>query len=226
MLNREVWRMPKTKMKKFILSLLIVFAFSEYMLAQKGMNSVGVYIPVFVGKLNTGTGIGIKYQYNFSDYIRGEIHAGYTPIYSKYEKTWQETWSSYSIDNGYSLLSLNHYAYCYADFHALINAHIFLISPRYVRPYIILGLGCQNYHYGESHYNPDNSESTGYKSDFTKLNFISNLGVGLDVRLNYRWTFQAAALLTYKSLINKMESTFNKRHDFGVMAMVGINYNF
>ena len=208
--------MPKTKMKKFILSLLIVFAFSEYMLAQKGMNSVGVYIPVFVGELNTGTGIGIKYQYNLSDYIRGEIHAGYTPIYSKYEKTWQDTWSSTTYND----------AYCYADFYALINAHIFLISPRSVRPYIILGLGCQNYQYGESSYYRENSESTGYKRDFTKLNFISNLGVGLDVRINYRWTFQAAALLTYKSLINKMEELFKKRNDFGAMAMVGINYNF
>jgi len=213
MLNREVWRMPKTKMKKFILSLLILFAFSEYMLAQKGMNSVGVYIPVFVGKLNTGTGIGIKYQYNFSDYIRGEIHAGYTPIYSKDVKTWQDTWS------------LNT-SYCYADFHALINAHVFLISPRSVRPYIILGLGCQNYHYGQDYDDTVYSGYSGYKADFTKLNFISNLGIGLDVRINYRWTFQVAALLTYKSLINKMESTFNKRHDFGAMAMVGINYNF
>ena len=69
-------------MKKLVLTLLLVAACGASAFAQKGMNGIGVNVPVSVGQGTTAFGIGVKYHYNISNYFRLEPSCEFLPIHS------------------------------------------------------------------------------------------------------------------------------------------------
>ena len=95
------------KTKKVILTLLMAMAFSLNGVAQKGMNGIGINIPVGTGDGFTWVGIGVKYQYNISDYFRIEPSFEYSPVYSKKDYL--------GVVDDYNYIKMN----------AFLNGHIF-----------------------------------------------------------------------------------------------------
>ena len=97
--------------------------------AQKGMNSVGVEIPVTVGLKNVWAGVGIKYQYNISDFIRVEPSFSYFPMHSSnsYEGiNWHYGLTRYTPELDWKIMG---------------NLHFFVQRPKPVRPFLIIGGG-------------------------------------------------------------------------------------
>jgi len=203
-------------MKKVIVLILLAIGFSESMVAQKGMQSIGVNIPMHYRKNNFSTGIGINYQYNFSNYFRGEFVGSYSPIHAS---------TAYVKEMGAdpSKWYLNCRS-CFVDFQAFINAHFFLFTPRIVRPYIIFGGGIQSYYSDQYETHPNHSELDNDET-FQKGVPALNLGLGIDARLSYKWTLQASVLVLKPFTKGAFSDTVN-RFEFGAMARVGINYNF
>lgn len=160
-------------MKKFLLLLVSVTALSVEGFAQKGMNSVGVEIPVGVGKHKIWTGIGVKYQYNISDYIQVEPSFSYFPIYSSgsIKEFWAEGESR-------------------TEWQALANFNFFVQSPRTVRPFFIVGGGV-------SYWKNYTTYQSGNRDGNTISSFTFSAGLGLDIRIAYHWSMQlkAAALI-------------------------------
>lgn len=203
-------------MKKVIILLLFAIGFGDIMFAQKGMQSIGVNIPMHYRKNNFSTGIGINYQYNFSNYFRGEFVGSYSPIHAS---------TTYVKEMGAdpSKWYLNCRS-CFVDFQAFINAHFFLFAPRVVRPYIIFGGGFQSYYLDQYETHPTYSELDKDKN-FSEGVQAMNLGLGIDARLSYKWTLQASVLVLKPFTKGWFSDTVN-RFEFGAMARVGINYNF
>ena len=101
--------------------MLMATAFYQNGVAQKGMNGIGINIPVGVGNGFTWLGVGVKYQYNISDYFRIEPSFEFNPIYSKKDYLGK-------VDD-----------YDYIKMNAFLNGHIFLMAPRPIRPYVLFG---------------------------------------------------------------------------------------
>ena len=64
-------------MKKNVFILLVAVLCSLNVMAQKGMNGVGINIPFAMGQGTTSFGVGVKYHYNISNYFRIEPSAAY-----------------------------------------------------------------------------------------------------------------------------------------------------
>lgn len=144
--------------------LFCVMAFSMEVYAQKGMNSVGVDIPVGYGKKNVWAGLGIKYQYNITNFIRVEPTFSFFPIHST--NYFQVEGHDYQLR---------------VEWQAFANCHFFVQSPKTARPFFILGAGM-------THWKPESDSYDVYDS------FAFNGGLGLDVRLAYNWSMQFKAL--------------------------------
>jgi hypothetical protein len=200
-------------MKKGIILLLFTIGFADIMFAQEGMQSIGVNIPMYYRKNNFSTGIGVNYQYNFSNYFRGEFVGSYSPIYAS-------TYYINELNNGDDLICRS----CFVVFQAFINAHFFLLTPRVIRPYIIFGGGIQGYYSDRCEADHD-SDRIFVDKYFTDRVPALNLGLGIDARLSYKWTLQASVLVL-KPFTKGLISDAVNRFEFGAMARVGINYNF
>ena len=156
-------------MKKLFLLLLVMAAvFGGKVSAQKGMNGIGISVPVghFSERAVSGhiaimggwyAGIGIKYFYNLTNYFRIEPSVEYS-------------WSAPS----YSLNST-------------LNLNWFLNAPKPLRPYLIAGAGflTERYEYeyplGERHH---------------KSGWGMNYGLGVDYRLSHTLSMQLEATAT------------------------------
>ena len=210
-------------MKKVFTLLLMVVCFCGSAIAQKGMSSLGVDIPVNYRKNNVSTGFGINYQYNLSDYLRGEFVGIFSPIHFSSSSSKDYSEGTKMVKNAY------------VNWKAFLNAHIFFNSPKPTRPYLIIGGGIQGYRYTMA--NIPYSHAYDYEEgQYTRRAFAVNLGLGLDVRLNYRWTMQIAAIaLTAFNNANfedtqyyggSLDTNFNDDFTMEATARVGVKYNF
>ncbi len=127
----------KVNMRRLVLLLLLALGFGVEVGAQKGMSSIGVDIPVGIGKHNVWTGVGIKYQYNISDFIRIEPSFQYFPIHSS---------NRMEIENRDMV--------AYTNFQAFLNGLFFVQSPKSVRPFFMIGAGFMQLH-SKDHVNDD-----------------------------------------------------------------------
>ena len=97
--------------------IVVVLACSVQSYAQKGMQGVGVNFATNVVDA-FAPGVGVKYQYNISNYVRLE------PSFSLYGLE----------DDGFSMAGM-------------LNVHLFFSSPRSLRPYFFAGAGYVNFRY-------------------------------------------------------------------------------
>lgn len=167
-------------MKKLFLLLVMTVAICGSAEAQKGMSGVGLNAAANYAD-GLSMGVGGKYQYNASDFIRLE------PSFSYYFV------GSGPHDDSFSLA-------------ALMNTHVFILSPRVLRPYVFAGIGYvvykENYSYGD----PEKDGSFGI-----------NGGLGLDWRISHKLSLQIEAGPLYGIQDDDM---------FGARASIGFCYNF
>ena len=211
-------------MKKGIILLLFTIGFADIMFAQEGMQSIGVNIPMCYRKNNFSTGIGVNYQYNFSNYFRGELVATYMPIHIS--KSITTDFDYYDDPNAKKTIKS-----AYVLGQALLNAHLFFSDPRYIRPYLIVGGGIQVYNKHQQIIFSDKMKRDleGDRKAYRGRGVV-NIGIGLDCRLSYRWTMQlsASALTAFKSADFDSADAYESGHKFTMegTARIGINYNF
>lgn len=202
-------------MKKVFLTLLFATAFCMSGFAQKGMNGFGLNVPVGFYDGYSFFGVGVKYQYNISDYFRIEPSFEYFPLYSKKKVE--------GVD-GYDHINLK----------AFLNGHIFLKSPSPARPYILVGAGFSMWSYNRiySYYINDQTGnvvaySNGGRSETSEC-FAYNVGVGYDIRLSHGLAMQIEAT-GYSSVgDNAMSGIKNYDHSnkFLFMGRIGFTYTF
>lgn len=204
------------KTKKMFLTLLLAATCSLNVLAQKGMQGLGINIPVGVYDGLTYLGIGAKYQYNLSDYLRIEPSVEYIPIYSK--KT---------VGNAKD--------FDHPVFKAFMNGHVFILSPRPARPYFLAGAGFSIWEYAKVSQNQSYSMTgqvvnTTYTSRTeTSESFTYNIGFGYDFRLSHSIALQIEAM-AFSSVGDNAIDGFNKDYDhsgkFSFLGRVGLVYTF
>lgn len=155
-------------MKKIVLiSLLLMVSLVGF--AQKGRHALGVD---FTGKNYEEAQsvlLGVKYQYNISDYIRIE------PFLQ----------GKISGDGG---------GY---EFITAVNAHAFFLSPRRFRPYAYLGLGYSVASFDNGYDEPDESEiyfQTGLGIDWR---FSYRWSWQLELGANASWGVNVSTGITY-----------------------------
>lgn len=203
-------------MKKLLCTLLLAFVCTGSMFAQKGMNGVGLNVPVGVYDGFVYLGIGAKYQYNISDYFRIEPSVEYIPVCSK--KT---------VSNVKD--------YDHPSIKAFLNGHIFLLASRPARPYILLGAGFGIWEYAnisESYaYNTTTGKVSGpyySESEWTSESFTYNLGLGYDFRFSYKFALQVEAT-AFSSIVDNGHNAY-KDYDhsgkFSFLGRVGLVYTF
>lgn len=176
-------------MKKIIVMLLMAVAFCGSAEAQKGMMGVGVNGGIGL-ELESGDavrpGVGVKFQYNITNFIRLE------PSFSYY----------FGNDEG-------------LDYAGLVNAHIFFMNPRRVRPYFLAGIGYSSTrrwaHY-YSMYSYGTRESSG--------GFAFDAGLGLDWRLSHRISLQIEAGALKQTGFEGFERGLSMK------ANIGVAFNF
>lgn len=206
-------------MKRLFTMLLLTAICSASALAQKGMNGFGVNVPLSIGQGTTALGIGVKYYYNISDYVRLEPSAEFLPIHSGGNKV-----------------------YDFPLFKGFLNAHLFLMSPRPSRPYIMAGVGYvfydQNVEVEESiaAYNPYtgatySSGPTSYSyNGYNDDGFCYNVGVGYDFRLSHSFSMQveATGMSCFSCSNHSSQSSYDISHQgkWVFLARVGCTYNF
>lgn len=189
-------------MKKVMMTLLMIAAFSVNGFAQKGMNGIGINVPVGVYDGFTFFGIGAKYQYNISDYFRIEPSFEYFPLHSKKKVG--------NIDN-----------YDYVSLKAFLNGNIFLMSPRPARPYILAGAGFSMWNYSRI--------LTDYSLSESSECFAYNVGVGYDIRLSHSFAMQIEAT-AFSSVgdnaIKDSDEDYVHSNKFLFMGRIGFTYTF
>ena len=170
-------------MKRIITMLLLATVCGANALAQKGMSGLGVDVPLSIGQGTTAMGIGVRYYYNVSDYLRLGPSVEVLPFRS-------------SGDKGPD----------YPHIRAFLNCHIFVMPLRPSRPYIIAGAGYVSYKYLSNWKNVNACcFDVGLGYDFRLSHSFSmqleatEMGC-LTSAWNYHdgtWTFQARVGLTY-----------------------------
>lgn len=215
-------------MKKSVLLLLVIVSMSGNVLAQKGMSSLGLNVPIEYRKHNLSVGIGIKYQYNFTDMFRMEASASYSPIHvsSFYDEYLWNNSSGYEIDKTKA---------CYAQLRGGISSHFFLMSPNPFRCYIIFGGDFADYYvkskyttYRTSWNSYSESYDTHVTSEESKKNRTSiriNLGVGFDYRISYKCSLQASLLLLKPIFLTKLNADGLSYNEFNGAANISMMYN-
>ena len=187
-------------MKKLVLTLLLVAACGASAFAQKGMNGIGVNVPVSVGQGTTAFGIGVKYHYNISNYFRLEPSCEFLPIHTEDK-------------NG---------EYDFPKLKAFLNANLFLGSPSPARPYIIAGLGYVFYSMAEDEPN------LYYDAEYTMTDdgFNCNIGLGYDFRLSHSLSMQLEA--TEMNCIAGGFGEDWRKHTgkWTFIGRIGLTYNF
>ena len=197
-------------MKRMITVLLLAAMCSANTLAQKGMSGFGVNIPLSIGQGTTAFGIGAKYYINISDYVRLEPSGEFLAIHS----------------------GGNSDEYDYPMFKGFLNGHLFLMSPRPSRPYIIAGLGYVHYNQnireenGIAFQDPRTGTITGGSTFIEYYDrpddcFNYNIGLGYDFRLTHSFSMQLEA--TGLSCITDRFGRHSGNWTF--LARVGLTYN-
>lgn len=193
-------------MKRLGLLLLVALLASSGAWAQKGMNSLGVTVPVGFWKGNLWTGAGMRYQYNISNHVRVDASAGYNFLGVSndgeyYTNIVRPQGDDYDSKSGWQ----------YSDFRATyqvsFNFHFLLGDVTPVRPYIIAGFGIMGFKEKDYAIQQDGQtgqiEYTSWGSDDLRIVNkerawpVPNLGIGLNARLSYKWSMQIEALLMY-----------------------------
>ena len=180
-------------MKKLILVLLLAVVTCGSAWAQKGMMGIGGNVAMNVGFDDGGIGIGgaVKFQYNISDYFRIEPSVTYHAPLESNDGTF--------------------------DLTALANMHIFMLSPRSVRPYVFAGVGYLGYSKESDFYIYDNYGYYNYKTTKDDNGFGIDGGLGLDCRLSHSLSLQVE--------IGVLKG-FADVDCFGAKANIGLCYNF
>ena len=209
-------------MKKIVLLLLMVVGGISNGFAQKGMNGVGVNIPVGIGGGFLSVGAGVKYQYNFSNYFRIEPSFEYFPIYTKKDYK--------GIDD-----------YDYAQLKAFLNGHIFLMAPRPARPYVLVGAGFTQFSCSTIDNNTlvavnQNGKTTSVGTTYydswsnTEECFTYNIGIGYDIRLSHQFSMQieGTAFSALGGSGTSKSATVAHEHSgkWSFMGRIGFTYNF
>ena len=203
-------------MKKVFLTLLFATAFSLCGFAQKGMNGLGLNIPIGFYDDCSFFGFGVKYQYNISDNFRIEPSFEYFPLYSKKEVESEDS-------------------YDYVNLKAFLNGHIFLMSPRPARPYILVGAGFSMWNYAGINSNQGvdmmgNLVGTPVYDSHSETSecFAYNVGVGYDLRLSHSFAMQIEATGFSSMGDNAMKryKDYDHSNKFSFMGRVGFTYTF
>lgn len=206
-------------MKRLFTMLLLTAVCSASAFAQKGMSGIGLNVPLSAGQGTTALGIGVKYYYNLSDYVRLEPSAEVLPIHSGGDKV-----------------------YDFPLFKGFLNAHLFLMSPRPSRPYLMAGVGYvyydQNVEVEESiaAYNPytgttysPSTLSYSYQ-DHSDDGFCYNIGVGYDFRLSHSFSMQVEATgmscFSCSNYTSQSSNDISHQGKWVFLARVGFTYNF
>ena len=211
-------------MKKLLFVLLTTVVTCGSVWAQKGMNSIGVSMPFEFLKNSFTTGVGIRYQHNFTDYYRLEIAGDYTPLDNGSEAYFTD-WAS----NYYGAPGLHEKAH--NNLQGYINSHFFLCSPRPLRPYLIVGVGVidfvgkstQRIAYKVENVNFYDEGDYNYKRHYCAIGV--NAGVGADFRFSYHFSLQMSALAV-KPIFTGNPLFAWGRGVFGFQGNIGIMYNF
>lgn len=184
-------------------------------MAQKGMQSIGANVPFDIRKNNKSLGFGIKYQYNFTDHFRMELAGSYSPFHNS--TPYCEPDDSWEIE------------YAHVTWQGSINANFFLVSPRTIRPYFIVGAGVSGYETKRSCALPSPYSNQTYRlEEYEKLIPIDiNAGIGVDLRIHYRWSLQLSALVVKPFMTtDDLNSTGFSRGEVNGQFNVGVTYNF
>ncbi len=189
-------------MKKLLLSLLLAAMCSIGAFAQKGMQGVGGNLAYGFGSHSYWAGMGVKYQYNLTDYVR--LEPSYTQFFHHGGGEFHDK-SSYSY--AYDELNCPVWA-------AFINTQVFLFSPKPIRPYLIAGIGLIDRFQEEEVYREDYV----YKSDDYSNHTSFDFGIGLDWRLKYNFSLQIEA----KMFLLKEDGPGK----LGFNSNIGLTYNF
>lgn len=180
-------------MKKIIVMLLMAVAFSGNAEAQKGMMGVGINGGIGFDFAGYGVvpGVGVKFQYNITDIIRLE------PSFSYY------------------FLNANT-PYGGLNSAGLVNAHIFFMNPRRLRPYFLAGIGYSSVKERENYY----YNYLNYKYEETRGGFAFDAGLGLDCRLSHRISLQVEAVIL------KQTNYFHTFTGWILKPNIGVAFNF
>ena len=150
-------------MKKTLLLLLVAMSVSLSGFAQKGRQAVGVDIlPSRFFELDQfEVGVGVKYQYNLTDYIR--LNPNVNIISTKHECGGYDDY-----DDRFTILM------------AGVDVNAFFISNNRFRPYFIAGLYCGYFEVC--------CDENWYK--FSEALPAARLGIGVDYRMTYDLSLQ------------------------------------
>ena len=176
--------------------MLLTVLCSVNVMAQKGMNGIGLNCPFAVGQETTSIGVGVKYQYNVSNYFRIEPSVAYM----------------------FKLSDRSDGTYDYPVFNAFLNGNIFFSSPQSIRPYLIAGVGYVNYHY--KRFDNNNILSDDNMTD----GFDYNVGLGCDFRLNHSLSIQIEA--KGMSCAISETNVHDYQGKWTILANIGLTYNF
>ena len=153
--------------KRVLLLLILAVVFTGKMSAQKGMNGIGISVPMghlserdHNGKSFAGgwyAGVGVKYYYNLTNHFR-------------IEPSMEFSWASPSY-----------------SFKGMLNLNLFVYPPSRVRPYLIVGAGwiIESLEYS--------TFTKEYKGEDSQYSFGLNYGLGFDCRLSHTWSMQLEA---------------------------------
>ena len=182
--------------------------------AQKGMNGLGAYGTLGTRKGNVWTGVGLKYQHNFSNHFRLESSFNYTLNNNAGEyvsHTARDGWADYYIATSEAYITRQ----------AMFNAHFLLFSPRPIRPFIIVGVGALEW---KSKYTIDGET----ESDIRNLKdggVAYDLGFGCDFRIGYHLTIELEAMAVSQVFTRSISESF-RRWEPSFKANIGLLYNF
>lgn len=151
-------------MKKSLLLLLVAMSVCLSGFAQKGRQAVGVDVPFRFTNIakDLSMGIGVKYQYNVSDYVCIE------PIFQYYFLNTVESYNNFDRNAEYELS-------------IMLNSKFFFTSSNRLRPYGIIGLGYYSGIHGVDEYDGHYENYSG--------GAMGQIGIGLDYRLHYDWSW-------------------------------------
>ena len=202
-------------MKKLLFFLLSI-CLTSTMMAQKGMSSVGLNIPVDIRKHNVSIGIGAKYQYNFTDYFRMEAAASYSPV----------NMSSKYTEIEYAYVQWNEIEKAHVVLQGSIAGHFFFVAPKPVRPYAVLGVGFAylktEFMHHHTYYNSQNYILEHKNRNRSAIRPM--VGLGVDIRLDYKWLLQISGMVVKPIFLGKLGEGFTRNEVQG-MANLSIMYN-
>lgn len=233
--------------KRFLATLLCLLSLCTYGYAQKGMHSVGLNVSYNDDfSRNKGLGLGVKYHYYLSNYIRVSPTIKWVSM--------KEVFEDYAVQGkiDYDGIVMPIYRSRYGELKTTgldvsVDFHWFFIPPHNrLRPYLITGVSSgflkakatreiYNWSYNESvhdYYIYEAKDTDSWKSKFA-LNF----GIGLNWEMSPAISLQFEAtgrerigdneLLFYYSNTNSLESYWKIVAPFTyIQIAIGAAYNF